>query len=272
MPDSRDTGGDDEAEDDGGPPAPAPNADQDQDRDYDSDRHDVPEEDKEDHRDDEPPGRDPPAVESGQLTAHEVRIVVEEIATTVAAVVVVGLVLFAVSGVWPPLVAVESGSMEPHMYKGDLVFIVEDGRYAPGEAIDGVVTYRNGDDTGYWSFGNHGNVVVFRPHVESGQDRFRGNGGTPIIHRARFYVEKGENWVEEADGRYLGAVDSCSEIDTCPAPHAGFITKGDNNAVYDQVAGRSTVVKREWIRGVAKVRVPWLGCIRLQLSSDSCFD
>jgi signal peptidase len=53
-----------------------------------------------------------------------------------------------------------------------------------------------------------------------------------------------------------------------PAPHAGYITKGDNNPGYDQqslgvdtVNGKVPVepVKPEWVVAVAKVRVPYLG-------------
>jgi signal peptidase len=194
-----------------------------------------------------------------------------EVARTVGVVVLVGLVLFGVSGVWPPLVAVESGSMEPHMFKGDLVFLVEEGRFAPADATEGVVTRRVGRDTGYWSFGDYGNVVVYRPHVEDRTGGFRGEGGPPVIHRAQFYVEAGEDWVAQANDTYLGSIDDCREVSTCPAPHDGFVTKGDNNARYDQATGLSTVVKREWIRGTAKFRLPWLGCVRLQLSGDGCF-
>ncbi len=195
-------------------------------------------------------------------TDHAVVATVREVVTSVALVAFIGLVLFAASGVWPPLVAIESGSMEPHMSKGDLVFVVEDGRFAPSEAESGIVTYRTGKETGYWSFGNYGNVIVYQP---DGQD------GTPIIHRAQFYVEEGEDWVGQADPQHLAGVTDCDQVQSCPADHDGFITKGDNNVAYDQVAGRSDVVRPEWVTGVGKVRVPWLGCIRLELSGVSCF-
>ena len=38
-------------------------------------------------------------------------------------VFLVGAVLFAVAGVWPPVVAVESASMQPNLDRGDLVFV-----------------------------------------------------------------------------------------------------------------------------------------------------
>jgi signal peptidase len=216
---------------------------------------------------DRPSPEPTPADEPGGLrwlltTDQPVVATVREVGTSVLAVVVIGLVLFGVSGVWPPLVAVESGSMEPHMSKGDLVFVVENGRFAGQGAAagTGVVTHRTGTETGYWSFGDHGNVVVYQPN---------GGRGTPIIHRAQFYVEEGDNWVAQGD-RELAAGRTCAELSNCPADHAGFVTKGDNNRFYDQAVGRSDVVKPEWVSGVSKVRVPLLGCVRLQLSGDSC--
>lgn len=191
---------------------------------------------------------------------------VREVLTSVGTVLLIGGVLFALSGVWPPLVAVESGSMEPHMFRGDLVFVAENGRYAPDDAAAGVVTHRQGRETGYWSFGDHGNVIVYQPD---------GRAGTPVIHRARMYVEEGENWVQRANPEYLGGADTCAENAHCPADHSGFITKGDDNRRYDQVGSAESgtltgVVRPAWVRGNAKVRVPKLGCVRLELSGIGC--
>ncbi|WP_135535186.1 S26 family signal peptidase [Halostella pelagica] len=179
-----------------------------------------------------------------------------DLLSTMAIVALVGLLLFAVSGIWPPLVAVESGSMEPHMEKNDLVFIVDEDRFAGDGAVHGVVTYQRGIETDERSFGSYGDVIVFKPN---------GDEGIPIIHRARFYVEKGENWVSDANESHIRG-DTCEEVRNCPAPHDGFITKGDDTPYYDQVAGRTTVVKPKWIEGRAEVRIPWLGWIRLQFA------
>jgi signal peptidase len=180
-----------------------------------------------------------------------------DLLSTMAIVALVGLLLFAVSGIWPPLVAVESGSMEPHMEKNDLVFIVDEERFGGDGAVHGVVTYQRGQETGERSFGSYGDVIVFQPD---------GQNGVPIIHRARLYVEEGDRWVDDANQSHLRG-QTCEEVRTCPAPHDGFITKGDDTPYYDQVAGRSTVVRPEWVEGRAEVRVPWLGWIRLQFAS-----
>lgn len=182
-------------------------------------------------------------------------VFVREAAASALVVGVVGLVLFTVSGVWPPLVAVESGSMNPELSRGDLVFIMDEDRLVPDAATGdtGVVTYRTGREVGYQSFGGYGNVIVFKPPNRA---------GAPVIHRARFWVEAGERWVEEADPSYLNGR-TCETIPSCPAPYAGFVTKGDANPYYDQVEGIAPVVRPRWIRGTAEFAVPWLGYVRL---------
>ena len=178
---------------------------------------------------------------------------------SVFVVLVVGMLLFAISGVWPPMVAVKSGSMEPQMERGDLVFVMDEHRFPPEASVQGtgIATYASASETGYERFGDYGDVIIYRKD---------GNQGvTPIIHRARFWVNEGENWYERANESYVGGED-CEAVRNCPAPHAGFITKGDNNDGYDQVKGISGVVKPEWVKGTAELRIPWLGHIRLELS------
>lgn len=191
---------------------------------------------------------------------------VREVLSSAAIVLLVGLLLFGVSGVWPPLVAVESGSMEPNIQRGDLVFVMDPGRFVPGAAVNGtgVVTYQDGEEAGYRTFGEYGDVIVFDPPS---------NSGAPIIHRARFWVDEGEDWYDRADPQYIQASqcgDSPDEhLRNCPAPHSGFITLGDANPVYDQVSGvsgPSGPVKPSWVRGTAEVRLPYLGYVRLKYS------
>ena len=180
---------------------------------------------------------------------------IREMLSSVAIVLVIGLILFGVSGVWPPMVAVESGSMEPNMEVGDLVFVTEPGRLAPDAATNdvGVVTHEEGQRADYRTFGSYGSVVIYRPP---------GRTASPIIHRAMFHVEEGENWYDRADDEYHNAAD-CGDLTNCPAPHDGFITLGDNNGAYDQANGLAAPVKPDWVTGVARVRVPYLGYVRL---------
>ncbi|WP_255169369.1 S26 family signal peptidase [Natrononativus amylolyticus] len=187
-------------------------------------------------------------------------VAVRDVLSSIAVVALIGLILFAVSGIWPPLVAVESGSMEPNMERGDLIFITADDRFVGDDAVDGtgVVTLESGEQNGYDKFGEYGDVIVFAPNGNEFE--------TPIIHRAHFWVEEGDDWVEMANPDYVEAT-NCDQIQTCPAEHDGFITKGDNNPGYDQdplSRGAPTdVVQSEWVTGKGMFRIPWLGYVRL---------
>ena len=194
-------------------------------------------------------------------------IYVRDVLTSVMIVAAIGILLFAASGVWPPMVAVESGSMEPNMERGDLVFIVDNDRFTPDSAVDdggtstGIVPADVAERNERTKFNRPGDVVVFRPNGNAGQ--------TPIIHRAMFWVESGENWYDRADAEAIGGAEDCEALSHCPAPHAGFITKGDNeltNRNYDQTSRLSTPVRPEWIVGTAELRIPYLGHVRLLFS------
>jgi len=153
----------------------------------------------------------------------------------ISTVEVFALVSYTALGMWSPMVAVESESMVPHIQKGDIIFV---------QGIDRteIITYETGKKTGYTSFGDCGDVILYR--------RYGKKDSTPIIHRAMYYVEK-----EEPMWRGGPA-----------APHAGYITKGDHNQVYDQQGTISYLqpVKKEWVIGVARFyRVPLLGYISL---------
>jgi len=192
-------------------------------------------------------------------------LLLREVLLSAGIVLVIGLLLFSVSGVWPPMVAVESESMEPNIDKYDLIIVTEPGRFAPESADStGVVTAASVSETEYESFNRPGSVVVYE-----NPDSF----GPPVIHRAHFYVKADENWYDRANPDYVAA-DSCDELDECPAPHAGYITKGDNsqsNAQYDQANGIAPIVKPEWITGIAHVRIPRVGYIRLALTGAASF-
>lgn len=137
-----------------------------------------------------------------------------------------------------PMVAVESESMYPHIHIGDIIIT---------QSIDRtqITTYENGMKTGYSSFDDFGDVILYK--------KFGNEKGDPIIHRAMYYVEKGEPMWKGGP----------------PAPHAGYITKGDNtktNPSYDQQGSVSynQPVKEEWVIAVARFYpVPVMGCFSL---------
>jgi len=149
----------------------------------------------------------------------------------IEALVIVAIIIsvaYAATGTWHVGFAVESGSMEPNMQVGDLIFV-----QAPHRT--NITTYETGEKLNYTSFEKYGDVIIYRPNGLT--------GATPIIHRAMYWVEKGE---EMPGGK--------------PAPHAGYITKGDNkitNQHPDQPGLKP--VKPEWVVAVARARIPYLG-------------
>jgi signal peptidase I len=161
----------------------------------------------------------------------------------IVAFLVVAVILSIVywySGSVNPLVAVQSGSMEPHINIGDVVFNRGLNRVS-------VVTYNDGKATNYQSFGNYGDVIVYRPNGDE--------HATPIIHRAMYLVKAGDPLPNNQG----------------TAIHDGYITKGDHNQDYDQpllFGGMPSVepVKPEWIIGVSQQpAIPWIGNLRLAL-------
>jgi len=174
---------------------------------------------------------------------------IREIVSVLVTVGAVVAVLLLVCGTWPAIVTIESESMVPHMDVGDLVFVVAGDRYGTMESLE------EGKISGYEKFEMPGDVIIYRP-----------NGNTelhPIIHRAMFWVEEGEEITVTAGAR----------TGTYTAPHAGYITKGDNNPVIDQVGwsnyrnlgGPIEPVKKEWIIGKAMYKIPLVGYLPLNI-------
>src|SRR5256886_13099860 len=89
--------------------------------------------------------------------------------------------LYVYSGVWPPLVVVESSSMS-HNDAESKLGVIDTGDMVFQQTVSGraaVVTYIEGRVTRYATYGDYGDVIIFR----------RGTSATPIIHPAIMYIE-----------------------------------------------------------------------------------
>ncbi len=178
---------------------------------------------------------------------------------TVGAVVAL---LLLICGTWPAVVTIESESMVPHMNVGDLVLVVAPDRYSALESrYDSLASYLSGTPTGKEKFTLEGDVIIYRP-----------NGNTdlhPIIHRALFFAESGEQ-IPVTIGGQKGLYTT---------QHEGYITKGDNNPTIDQIGwnnyrglgGPLEPVRQEWIIGKALVKVPYVGYIPLHITEVIIF-
>ncbi|MEM2933608.1 MAG: S26 family signal peptidase [Halobacteria archaeon] len=160
-------------------------------------------------------------------------MLVRDLLSALLFVSITAVALYSLSGTWPPMVVPESPSMVPNINIGDVLFI-------QSPAYAKIITYREGREVNYKMFGDYGDVILYKPDGDSRM--------TPIIHRAMY-------WVNAGDLMPNGKI----------APFAGYITKGDNNKYFDQ-GGLPNVrypVKPEWVIGVAKVKVPYVGYVTL---------
>lgn len=233
----------------------------------------------------------------------------------VFAIVLVAIVLgavFAYTRVWPPMVVIESASMQHDdrvshigvIDTGDLVLV----QSAPGRSD--VITWVEGKATGYMTYSNYGDVIIFhKPGME-----------TPIIHRPIFYMEYnaanntfnipdlarlplnvlwgGTNsdnsqvrspigldktiWIAESGWR--GDINFTFTISNFLGhPPGGYVTMGDNNAEHRATASpprRASggyddyLVRQSDIVGKARGELPWFGLIKLTLypSPGACCD
>ncbi|HLF05757.1 MAG TPA: S26 family signal peptidase [Thermoplasmata archaeon] len=200
---------------------------------------------------------------------------------------------FIYAGGWPPVVSVESPSMEHGspgvgtLDVGDLVIIK---RVA---SANDVVTYAEGRATGHSTFGEFGDVILFN----------RPAGGSPIIHRAILWLDydqasgtwnapellglaNGRDWSRSDGGasptrippgvelRLLGVRTAGGDIAIALSqldPVDGFITKGDNiqtNRIIDQhstnIAPRHPIEATQLV-GVARGELPCVGLVTLAI-------
>jgi len=208
--------------------------------------------------------------------------------------------LFAYARTWPPIVAIESGSMM-HGESVSELGVIDTGDIVIVQAIASraeVVTYVEGRATGYTTYGDYGDVLVFRDP--------RGLAGTAFIHRALAYVvwngtsggydvpELGRlpdgdwdawdtsesptnrtygvsrfllrqsGWRHDLD-LYVNLTTGARQIAVEPGA-TGFLTLGDRNAYENPFAKTDLwIVETSHVLGRARGEIPWFGLIKLTL-------
>ncbi len=231
--------------------------------------------------------------------------VIRDVAVTLTVVASLLGGLFIFSGIWPPMVVIESGSMQ-HSSDESSVGVIDAGDLTvvrAREKVDHIITWVEGREKGHESYGASGDVIVFRKNGL--------NDTTPVIHRAIVWIDfnltTGNSFdvpsmalydVEELVLEDLPTFHNGSRelvdlwvdlrlvlgnFDGVKAPHGGYLTKGDNNPHVDQISlymdvvdgGPSPVTRRvepirgEWIVGVSRGELPWFGVIKLMFSEDA---
>ena len=206
-------------------------------------------------------------------------------------------VLVLMTGSWPPMVVIESNSMQHDangevgsIDAGDLVLVMADERKDIITFVE--ATEIGGEYEGYESHGMPGDVIIYQKN---------GGSDTPVIHRALLEVVENPSGGWDVPGTTLRNVTSVTwtfeilcpyhggdynlKIEDWDPVHAGYLTKGDNNdCMIDQPAANTQsqgpglsdengnpvqTTKGEWVIGVAGAEIPWVGSIKLGLSDNS---
>ena len=214
---------------------------------------------------------------------------VKDVVLAIGSVVIVFLLTFAYSGNWPPMVVIESGSMEH-----DNNPLYSEPRYSHIGTIDtgdlvvvkkakksDIVTYLEGKKTDYKKYGDYGDVIVY---YKNGIETYDGQSVTPVIHRAMAWVEvvDKENetyYIPEINATFQGKI-QLAEIGLGGGAsiqniqNSGYITKGDSTGNphpdqlthYDITGAPVQPVDPDWVVGMAKGELPWFGLIKLRVT------
>ena len=214
---------------------------------------------------------------------------VKDVGIAIGSVALVFLLTFAYSGNWPPMVVIESGSMEhddnplyPEPGYAHLG-VIDTGDLVIVKASDksDIVTYLEGKKTGYKKYGDYGDVMVY---YKNGIREKDGQPVTPVIHRAMAWVEvvDKENktyYIPEIDTYFNGKIE-LSEIGLGGGAHikdlenSGYITKGDSTGNrhpdqmthFDITGNIVQPVDPDWVVGIARGELPWFGLIKLRVT------
>jgi signal peptidase len=221
------------------------------------------------------------------------------IALMVVVVLLAGL--YAYTQNWPPMYVVESESMQHG--QNDVVGLINTGDLVLAQqvATSAIVPYVLGMQTGYSTYGEYGDVILYHANGQAGP--------APIIHRAITYLTYEPNGTfndPELAGLPCGHVANrvflSSTSTGCGTTglrgtlelfgigwqsvsvnitladvgqHSGFVTMGDNNIQPgtstgdEDQPGLSELVEPGWVVGVARGMVPWVGALKLLLSGTA---
>ncbi len=223
------------------------------------------------------------------------------IAVVIVLLIIVSLVLY--SGAWPPLVVIESKSMQ-HSNTESFIGTIDTGDMVILKKIANsteIRTYLESLADGYQTYGEYGDVVIYRPYGSETQ--------TPIIHRALLRMEYNTSGggfdipvLGELPSSMWSVVGGSKDWHNLKAelvltgigynqvtvrlnfstmlshfaqipmvPFSGLVTMGDNNrGIADQMSSICwTPVKADWINGVARGELPWFGLLKLWITGPA---
>ncbi len=158
------------------------------------------------------------------------------VALAIVAVLLVSL--YAYTANWPPVYAIESNSMQHG--SGDHVGFLNAGDIVLAQkvSLDSIVPYVIGVQTGFSTYGEPGDVLLYYPYGQTSQ--------TPIIHRAIFFLQwnPGNSTYNATDLGGLLCADSSSSVSYyTPGTSGNCGLVGLTTGGYDRTLPRRSVVR-----------------------------
>ena len=233
-----------------------------------------------------------------ELTRKEFAILlVRDVAFAGILVAIIFGSMFAYTQVWPPVVVVESGSMQ-HSHTRAYLGSIDTGDVVLVQAVHStsdIITYVQGRASGYETYSNYGDVIIFHPPGAPADV-------TPIIHRAILYADLSASAWGGVDIPSLASFPdpwSATHPDGTPTTNttglgnvtltmrswasgferresltydlrilrkSGFLTKGDHNPSFDGPLTYVPPVPVSDIIGKARGELPWFGLIKLTVT------
>jgi len=226
--------------------------------------------------------------------------VLDELKIFIIAIALVALLILAMffySGLWPPLVVVESGSMQ-HSDTESQIGVIDTGDMVIVKTLgaEPIRSYVAAYSQGYSTYGSPGDVIIYK--------RYNSDSLPWIIHRAvvellwnsssnSFDIPDLKNYPQSlwsitngTDGQWwsltgtleltnYGYKSQTVRVFLDPLlqyAHGGYITKGDHNDVVDQYPMASICrepIKTAWIIGESRGEIPWFGLLKLWISGQA---
>ena len=243
-----------------------------------------------------PPEAEAPGEERPKTLREQVLLFARDLAVAFLIVAIVMGLLTAYTRVWPPMVVVESDSMQ-HANAESMIGAIDTGDLVLVQTVSvasDVTTYVQGRVSGYSTYSNYGDVIVFYKSAD--------RADTPVIHRAIIYLVpnatggfdapslqppfpraewRGENFSGGGPAETPFGLQSVTLVGVGAWPKqqggsfhrqdltfastgfsvSGFLTKGDHN----QASFDSGSVPVGRILGKARGELPWFGLLKLTL-------
>ncbi len=237
--------------------------------------------------------------EEDELTLKDI---VKDIIVSLVVISIIMSAIYVYTENWPPVVVIISSSMVHNRAEsdvgtvdiGDIVFIKK------VHQRNDITSWVQGRERGYKTYGDYGDVIVYRkdggketPVIHRAIVWVDVNETTlaqglssmtfdvpslDLYDVTEFTIKNARVFSSGKMRRTNLSIDLSKLRDKYErsglTPEGGFLTKGDNNPNVDQVslpsASGYTVdpVRLEWVVGVARGELPWIGLIKMSFSGE----